>query len=254
MRIMSFNILCFGNEELNHNWERRIPLVVRTIRNADPDSFGVQEATPEWMTALKACFPEYECIGVGRDDGANKGEYSAVFYKTEKYTSSENGTFWLSETPDKPGKGWDAVCPRICSYAVLEDKATGKKFVHFNTHLDHKGAVAMQKGAELVVKKANELYPDLTAFFTGDFNVTPDSAPCKAVKDGGFTDCRDIAETTDKGITFHAFLTREEYEGTVIDYVFKKGDVKVKNFTVIRDTIDGEMPSDHYPVYADIEF
>ena len=105
-----------------------------------------------------------------------------------------------------------------------------------------------------LVKKANELYPDLTAFFTGDFNVTPDSAPCKAVKDGGFTDCRDIAETTDKGITFHAFMSRDEYEGTIIDYVFKKGDVKVKNFTVIRDTIDGEMPSDHYPVYADIEF
>lgn len=252
MRIMSFNVLCYGKEP--HIREERIPLVVRTIRKCNPDSFGVQEATPEWMDVLRASFPDYDSVGVGRDDGKNEGEYSAVFYKNEKFTSKDNGTFWLSETPDVPGKGWDAACPRICSYALLEEIETGRQYVHFNTHLDHIGEVAMQKGAELVVKRANKLYPDTLSFFTGDFNVTPDSAPCKAVKDGGFRDCRDIAEETDKGITFHAFKSRDEYEGTVIDYVFTNGDVKVKKFCVIRDLVDGELPSDHYPVYADVEF
>lgn len=252
MRIMSFNILCGGRGA--QEWEKRIPLVVRTIRNCDPDTFGVQEATPGWMKALCAAFPDYDYVGVGRDDGKKKGEFSAVFYKKGKYKMLDKGNFWLSETPEKPGKGWDAACVRVCSWAKLKDKATGKEFLHFNTHLDHVGQVAMQKGAELVTKKAREIAPDLTSFFTGDFNVTPDSAPCKAVKDGGFADCRDIAKITDMSETFHAFETPNKDSWSIIDYVFAKGNVKVKRFKVIKKHIDGQVPSDHYPVYADIEF
>lgn len=252
MRIMSFNVLCGGRGE--QEWEKRIPLVVRTIRNCDPDTFGVQEATPGWMKALRAAFPDYDYVGVGRDDGKNRGEYSAVFFKKEGYKVLDKGNFWLSETPDKPGKGWDAACVRICSWAKLKDKTTGREFLHFNTHLDHIGAIAMQNGAELVTKKALEIAPELPAFFTGDFNVTPDSAPCKAVKAGGFADCRDIAKVTDTSETYHAFETPDKAKWSVIDYVFAKGEVKVKRFKVIKKHIDGQVPSDHYPVYADIDF
>lgn len=251
MRIMSFNLLCGGRGK--KDWHFRSPLAIRTIYNYDPDTFGVQEAHIGWMKALRSCLPEYDSIGVGRDDGKEAGEFSAVFYKKDKYELLDSGSFWLSETPEKPGKGWDAACIRICSWAKLKENETGKEFVHLNTHLDHVGLVAMQKGAELVATCGSGIAKGHPAFFTGDFNVTPDSAPCKAVLDGGFIDCRDAAKESDKGITFHAF-DYPHYEGTVIDYVFAKGDVSVNRFAVVRDTVDGALPSDHYPVYADVDF
>ena len=251
MRIMSFNLLCSGKGR--RDWPARTPLAIRTIRKADPDTFGVQEAHIGWMNALRSCLPEYESIGIGRDDGKEAGEFSAVFYKKDKYDLLDSGSFWLSETPEKPGKGWDAACIRICSWAKLKEKETGKEFVHLNTHLDHIGPIAMQKGAELVAERGKEIAQGHPAFFTGDFNVTPDSAPCKAVLAAGFADCRDIAAETDKGITFHGF-NYPDYKGSVIDYVFAKGDVTVSRFAVIRDTVDGDLPSDHFPVYADVTF
>lgn len=251
MRIMSFNLLCAGKG--NRNWPNRSPLAIRIIYKYDPDTFGVQEAHIGWMNVLKACLPAYDYVGIGRDDGKEAGEFSAVFYKKDKYKLLDSGSFWLSETPEKPGKGWDAACVRICSWAKLKEKETGKEFVHLNTHLDHVGHVAMQKGAELVARRGSEIAGNHPAFFTGDFNVTPDSAPCKAVLDGGFIDCRDAAKETDKGITFHNF-DYPQYEGAVIDYVFAKGDVTVNRFAVVRDTVDGDLPSDHFPVYADVEF
>ena len=249
MKIMSFNVLCGGPQ----GWPCRSPLVIRTIYREDPDLLGVQEAHHGWMMALSSCLPDYDWVGIGRDDGKEAGEYSAVFYKKDKFELIDSGNFWLSETPDKPGLGWDARCIRICSWAKLREKETGKEFVHLNTHLDHIGEIAMQKGAELVASRGIEIGAGSPAFFTGDFNVTPDSAPCKAVLDSGFRDCRDIAAVTDKGPTFHDF-ERPGFAGSVIDYVFAKGDVKVNSFRVIRDTVDGLLPSDHYPVVAEVDF
>lgn len=249
MRIMSFNLLCSG--KFRRRWQNRIPLAVRAIRNYEPDSFGVQEAHIGWMNALAASLPDYAWVGVGRDDGAEKGEFSAVFFRRDMFRLIDSGTFWLSETPEKPGLGWDADCIRVCTWALLENTETGKRFVHFNTHLDHIGPIAQQKGAELVAERSRSLFADVPAVFTGDFNVTPESAPCQAVKAGGFRDARDVAPVTDKGVTFHDFESGRE--SSVIDYVFVRGDVKVNSFSVIRDRIDGELPSDHYPVIADID-
>ena len=251
MRIMSFNVLCGGKG--NKDWPHRSPLVVRAIYKAAPDVLGVQEAHIGWMHVLTACLQDYDYVGIGRDDGKEAGEFSAVFYKKEKYELLDSGSFWLSETPEKPGKGWDAACIRICSWAKLREKETGKAFVHLNTHLDHRGAVAMQKGAELVAERGKAISGNDPAFFTGDFNVTPASAPYKAVLAGGFKDCRTVAPDTDTGATFHAYGNPDD-PPCVIDYVFCKGDVKVETFAVIRDEIDGMLPSDHYPVYADVSF
>ena len=252
MKAMSFNVLCYGNGE--NEWTKRIPLVVRAIRNEDPDIFGVQEAHNDWMNALTGSFPDYAFVGKGRDDGKKKGEYSAVFYKKTKYKKLDEGHFWLSETPEKAGsKGWDAACIRICSWAKLEEKETGKQFVFMNTHLDHVGQVAMQKGAELIAARAAEIAPDLPVILTGDFNVTPDSAPCAAVKAGGFRDCRDIAKKTDMNKTYHGFTSGTEGLA-VIDYVFVKGDIDVKRFKVYKKKLDAHFPSDHFPVIAELSF
>ena len=251
MRIMSFNVLCGGAGI--KDWPARTPLVVRTIYNADPDTFGVQEAHIDWMRALCACLPAYDYVGVGREDGKEDGEFSAVFYKKDKFELLDSGSFWLSETPEKPGKGWDAACVRICSWAKLREKESGKTFTHLNTHLDHRGQTAMQKGAQLVAERGKAISGSDPAFFTGDFNVTPDSAPYQAVLAGGFKDCRRMAQETDTDDTFHNY-GRPDDPGCVIDYVFCKGNVSVQRFAVIRDRIDGMLPSDHYPVFADVTF
>ena len=256
MKIMSFNLLCGGDGP--RDWPGRADMVLETIRRADPDTLGAQEAHWDWVKTLSAGLPDYDYVGVGRDDGKKKGEFSAVFYKKEKFTLLDSGSFWLSETPDKPGKkGWDAACVRICSWAKLEEKATGKRFVHFNTHLDHVGLVAMQKGAELVTLKAAEICPDLPAFFTGDFNVTPESAPYRTVIEAGFADARDVAAVSDDSFTFHCdvFVSeRSKKECSVIDYCFVKGVKGVKSFRVLRDTYPGRLfPSDHFPVLAEVD-
>lgn len=256
MKIMSFNLLCGG--EGGRDWPCRAEMVLDLIRRTDPDTLGVQEAHHGWIETLCAGLPDYDFVGIGRDDGKTKGEYSAVFYKKEKYDLLASGSFWLSETPDVPGvKGWDAACVRICSYAKLREKDTGRRFVHFNTHLDHRGLVAMQKGAELVTKKAEEICPDLPAFFTGDFNVTPDSAPYRTVIAGGFRDAREEAPVRDDSPTFHCevYVTDAYREApSIIDYCFVKGDVTVRSFRVLRDVYPGDLyPSDHFPVLAEVD-
>ena len=256
MKIMSFNLLCGGKG--GRDWPGRVNMVLDTIRSADPDTLGVQEAHYGWINALCAGLPGYAYVGVGRDDGKTEGEYSAVFYKKDKYTLLDSGSFWLSETPDVPGvKGWDAACVRICSYAKLQEKDTGRQFVHFNTHLDHRGQIAMQKGAELVAKKAAEICPDLPAFFTGDFNVPPESAPYRAVIDGGFRDARLAAPVSDDSVTFHCevYVTKKFYEPPVIiDYCFVKGDVAVRSYRVLQNVYPSDLyPSDHFPVLVEVD-
>lgn len=254
MKIMSFNVLCGGPDEENRYWTQRKEMVLDVIKKYHPDSFGLQEAHHRWMNYLCKNLPEYDYVGVGRDNGKRMGEFSPVFYLKEKYEVVDSGNFWLSETPEKPGKGWDAACVRICSYAVLKDKKTGKKYVHYNTHLDHKGQVAMREGAKLIAERCIK-YPDMPAFITGDFNVTPDSEAYKTVITSGYSDSRHIAEKSDNTHTFHYFdkLDEGELRRDIIDYIFAKNIKKCKTFKVITDKYNGEFPSDHYPVIAEFE-
>ena len=171
-RVLTFNLLCAGKK--HRKWYKRAPLVYQIIREANPDSFGVQEAHWEWMKKLIKNLPEYDYVGVGRDDGKKKGEFSAVFYKKDKFVASDSGNFWLSETPDKPGKGWDAACIRIASYVKLTDKKTGKSYVHFNTHLDHVGEIARIEGVKMIQQKAAS-FGGVPVVCTGDFNTTEGS-------------------------------------------------------------------------------
>lgn len=251
MKIMSFNLLCYGSGE--HSFSKRIMPVTKTISKYMPDCLGVQEAHIDWIKALDENFSDYNYVGVGRDDGKEAGEFSAVFYKKDRFTLLDSGTFWLSETPEIPSKGWDSACIRICSWAMLKDKTDGNEFVHMNTHLDHIGKTAMLNGAQLVAQRANETANGLPVILTGDFNVTPDSAPCKAIKDSGFKDSRDAAAKTDYSVTYHAFES-ENAASAVIDYVFFKGNFIADSFSVIKDKVDGNLPSDHYPVLAELKF
>ena len=169
MRIMSFNIRCANVGK--DSWEDRIGIVSQTMLESEADSIGVQEATPEWMATLKETVGEkYAYVGVGRDDGDNEGEYSAVFYLKDKYEVVDSDTFWLSETPDKPSFGWDAACRRVCTWVQLKDKETGKQYVHMNTHFDHIGISARKNSVEMIIDKA-KTFTDIPVVFTADMNV-----------------------------------------------------------------------------------
>ena len=133
-----------GGDSINGNgWGQRYPVIAQIVQYHDFDIFGTQECFIHQLKDIKEALPGYDYIGVGRDDGKEKGEHSAIFYRTDKFDVIEKGDFWLSETPDVPSKGWDAVLPRICSWGHFKCKDTGFEFLFFNLHMDHIGKKAL---------------------------------------------------------------------------------------------------------------
>lgn len=252
LKVMSYNILCYGPEQ--YDWTLRHPMVTDLIKSHMPDSFGVQEAHYDWMQTLSASLPEYDYVGVGREDGDKEGEFSAVFYLKDKFSVLDSGTFWLSETPEVAGsKGWDGVCHRICSWAKLCEKESGKVYIHMNTHLDHIGPVARTKGLQLLLdfsEKFNE-----PAVLTGDFNFPEGCDLYKQMVSGNFVDSKHVADDTMEHYTYNAFypLLNDEDDPEIIDFVNVTKDIKVKKYRVLTDRPDGRFPSDHFPVIAEIE-
>jgi len=250
IRIMTFNVRCFGLENLPR--KAREYYVAETVRKGMPDSFGVQEATPTWMKYLNAELGDkYEYVGVGRSNGKNSGEYSAVFYLKDKYDVVDSDTFWLSETPEKPSKGWDANIKRICTWAVLENKETGEKYVHLNAHFDHQGEEARKNSVDMILAKAKE-YNDLPVVFTADMNIVEGTEHYEnMVADGTLKDTKYTAEDTMDYLTFHD-LKPTENEGRILDYVMINDKFDADVYKVVTAGVDGRFVSDHYPVYADI--
>lgn len=245
LKIMSFNVLCAGTNE--NAWQNRIERVAGLIGRHAPDTIGLQEAHEGWMDALTAALPEYDYVGVGRDDGERGGEFSPVFFRKDRFSVLNSGTFWLSETPDLPSKGWDAACRRVCTYAQLFDKQEQKAFFHYNTHLDHVGGTAQIEGAKLIVKAAAE-NASLPVLVTGDFNITPGSDVYQIMQSAGFFDIREAAPDTDQTYTFHNFNREQK----IIDYIWSNNHVQAKRFKVITQVHEGRAPSDHYPVEAEL--
>ena len=247
MRVMTFNVLCAGRKE--HQWCRRQPLVRDVIKKYLPDFFGIQEAHYGWMKYLSGQLKDmYTYVGVGKDDGINGGEFSPVFYRKDKYKVLERLDFWLSETPDKPSIGWDATENRTCSGALFENTETGECVAVFNTHLDHIGAIAQKKGAELILENLKK-YDNIKTVLMGDFNVTPDSEIYSIFTKGGFDDARTIARESDNINSFHLFGSASK----MIDFVFVKNINNVSKVITATDMPDRKYPSDHYPVVAEVE-
>lgn len=247
MKTMSFNVLCCGVGEFA--WENRADRVIETIRRYMPDTLGIQESHKGWMDTLTAALPEYAYEGMGRDDGKDGGEFSPVFYKKDKFEKLDSGSFWVSEHPDAPGKGWDANCPRTCSWVKLKDKETGKILLHFNTHLDHVGEEAREQGAYLIAAKAAEIGTGAPAIITGDFNTYTDEPGYAAIIKSGFSDARNIAVRSDKRATYHDYNDLDD----IIDFIFVKGLESVAEFRVDNIPVDGKYPSDHYPICTEFE-
>ncbi len=250
MRIMSFNIRCTNVGK--DSWEDRIGIVSQTMLESEADSIGVQEATPEWMATLKETVGEkYAYVGVGRDDGDNEGEYSAVFYLKDKYDVVDSDTFWLSETPHKPSFGWDAACRRVCTWVKLKDKQTGKEYVHMNTHFDHVGISARKNSVEMIIDKA-KTFTDIPVVFTADMNVVQGSTNYNQFVDSGyFRDTKFAAPDSMNYCTYHD-TKPDMHKDDVIDYVMINDGFDALTYRVVTEGVDGRFVSDHYPIYADI--
>ena len=255
LKVMTYNIRLSLESDKENSWDYRKEDALALMSYYHPDYFGVQEAVPQQMDDIKTSLKDYDYVGVGRDDGKNQGEYSAIFYDKNKLEVLKSGTFWLSETPEKPSKGWDAAYNRVCTYAFFKIKKSGKKFLAMNLHFDHVGDVARVNSSKLILEKIKELNPqNLPLTLTGDFNLTDDTEPIKI-----------ISQSLDN-VFYHS---RKPHYGPVgtftafdvntvlkvrIDYIFVKG-FEVQSNRTINDRRENLLyPSDHYPILAEISF
>ncbi len=250
---MTYNVYIMGTGESSP--EARTPYVISNIRNANPDSFGLEEADEGWVERIAAGMPEYAYVGHGRDKDLG-GEASPIFYLKDKYELVKSGTFWLSKTPDKPSRGWDAMFNRICTYAVLKDKETGFTYAHFNAHFDHLGVIARINSVAVINSKINELCPDMPLVFSGDLNDSEGSDMYYRILASGFKDTKTQAEETMDCATYHGYSeATEASRPEPIDFVFVNAyAAKVKSYTVDKTQHNGIYASDHHPVIAKISF
>lgn len=260
LRVMTFNIRYDTPNDGPNAWPHRRDWVASLIRFHEADALGVQEALVHMLRELDARLPGFARVGVGRADGREGGEFSAIFYRTDRLELLDNGTFWLSPTPEMPGsKGWDTAIERVATWARFRDRATGCELVHLNTHFDHIGEQARQESARLIRRRLATLANDLPVIVTGDLNADPTSAPYRILTrdtiGAALPPLRDAFSSSRAGhygptSTWTAF--RAIAPARRIDYVLVSDDVTVLTHGILPDSWDGRFPSDHLPVLASV--
>lgn len=254
LKLMTYNIKYANENDGEDSWSKRKDFITNQLKFYEPDLFGVQEALKKQLDYLTENLEGYDFVGVGRDDGKEGGEYSAIVYKEDRFEVLESGTFWLSETPSKPSKGWDAAYPRICTYALFKEKESGKKFWYFNTHFDHIGNEARKNSAGLILKMMAEINTeDLPAILSGDFNLEPETEPIQLIKNT-LHDSKESAEIVSFGSdgTFNGY-NYDEKDRKRIDYIFVNDEVEVEKYGVLTDSKEKHFPSDHFPVMVELK-
>jgi len=258
VNVMSFNIRYDNPKDGDNAWINRKEIVAQTILFHKVDIAGLQESLHHQVKDLETLLPQYDWFGVGRDDGQMKGEFAPVFYLRRRFKILHKSFFWLSDTPGKPGKGWDAACPRIVTWGKFEDRWTGKYFFLFNTHFDHRGETARVKSAELLLKKINELIGESPVVLTGDFNCLEKDEPYEILTSGigqnpGLSDTYYLTQTKPYGSThtFNGFGDTINPDSR-IDFIFVGKINQVLRFGIISERWDGRFASDHNAVLAEI--
>ena len=260
LNVMTFNIRLSTLSDSANAWIYRADKVSSQILFHEADIIGVQEALHSQMIDLQNDLKGFKYVGVGRADGKEDGEYSAIFYNSKKLQLLASKTFWLSETPTVPGsKSWDAAITRIVTWAKFKDIKSKRSFFVFNTHFDHMGTVARRESAKLLLKKINEIAGKNQVIVTGDFNAKPGDEPIqvlvKADSAMKLIDTKSITKQPHYGPTgtFNAFGPKE-INDEPIDYIFIKNGFKVSKHSTLSQTWNGLFSSDHFPVFATLHF
>lgn len=258
LKVMTFNVRYDNPEDGENNWHKRKNEVFAMLKDQNCDLIGTQEVLANQLADFNAVMTDYDYVGIGREDGIDRGEFSAIFFKKDRFNVLDKGNFMLSETPDVFGsKGWDGACERIASWALLQDKATKKEVFFINTHLDHVGVQARREGVNLLQDKAFELAKGAQIILTGDFNAEPESDVILNVvnqnKEHYLIDSRSSAvEATGTPWTFHDFDRLPVAEREYIDYIFLSPSIEVSKYAVLPMKFNGKLVSDHSPVIAEI--
>lgn len=248
--LATFNIRCPVDKSPN-SWQERKPRCLAVIRKNQLDIFGVQEAVRFQLDDLLG--DEFLFIGGGRDDFKNKGEFSAILYRKDRFELIKGGTLGLSEKPSVPGyKSWKTAYPRIATWGLFKDKKTGKQFVYYNTHLDHVSELARINGIKLLVNHAKENAKGKPLIISGDFNAKPTSATYQTAA-SLLNDTAKVSLTPHTGPvqTFHGF---ERYVRTYpIDFIFVSDDIQVFSHKTDDTKFPEGFPSDHFPVITKLK-
>lgn len=263
LRVMSFNIRYGTAADGENHWDLRKEFVIETIKAFDPDLLGTQETLKFQRDYLAAHLPEYEVLGVGRDDGRDGGEMMALYFKKDRFRKLESGHFWLSESPEIAGsKSWDTSLPRMVTWVKLTDlrESDAVPIMYFNTHFDHRGSAARRQSSLLIRGRAQEAAKECRIVVTGDFNAGAGSDPWKAM----FDDAENVASPVVDSFrvhhpkvepnegTFSGFKSTET-GGDRIDWIAVSRDWKILEANIDHTEKDGRTPSDHFPVTAILE-
>lgn len=282
MVVATFNIRnANGGDSISGNgWGQRYPYIAQMVQFHGFEIFGTQEGKYHQLQDLKAAMPGYDYIGVGRDNGKQAGEFSAIFYKTDRFEVLEHGDFWLSPETDHPNKGWDAALPRICTWGKFKEKNSGFEFIYFNLHMDHIGVQARSESAKLILQKVKEQPSHIPVILSGDFNVDQTNESYALLNNSGVM--RDAYEMADLRYapngTFNGFHP-DRMTTSRIDHIFLSDDFQVLKYGILTDTYrtpvkesaekekngnfpkevsmqkyEARMPSDHFPVMIVVEF
>ena len=245
--LATFNIRCPVDRTPN-TWDERKARCLAVIQQNKFDIFGVQEAYRKQLDDLLGS--EFAFVGGGRADFKNKGEFSAIIYRKTRFELIDGGTFGLSEKPQTPGvKSWKSACPRIVTWGIFLDKKTGKKFIYYNTHLDHKSELARVNGIKLIVEHSRKNIVGIPIVLTGDFNAKPDSETYKIAKTL-LKDAAEVTRTPHSGPmqTYHAYGRSKR--NVPIDYIFVSEGIQVLSHKTDDTKFPEGFPSDHFPVVA----
>lgn len=249
--VMSFNIRYGTAADGLDSWSHRRAQVVSLIRRHGPYILGIQEALDFQLQQIGEQLPEYGRIGVGREDGQARGEFSAILYQRSRYQVQDQGTFWFSPTPEVPGStGWGNHITRICTWARLYDRELGRSFYIYNLHLDHESGPSRDRSAELLARRIAERNHADPVIVMGDFNAGEDQPPVQyLLTHVPLTDTFRHLHPQAAGVaTYHAFTGRTE--GPKIDHILVSTGWSVRSAGIDRTSEWGRYPSDHYPVHA----
>ena len=254
LKLMTYNIKYDNKKDTVNNWNDRKENLIRLIRHYKPSIIGTQEALHHQVAYLDSCLTNFSFIGVGRDDGKQKGEYTSIHYDNTKHKVLDSNTFWLSKTPEKVSVGWDAAMERICTYGLFQSLKSKERFYVFNTHFDHMGEKAREKSAKLILAKIKKINDkNLPIVLMGDFNLRPEEKPIQQIK-SKMQDGKEVTEQPFYGPegTFNGFNWDMKLDRR-IDYIFVKK-FKVKSYVHIDDRMQNNKHiSDHLPVLIGLE-
>lgn len=255
MRVISYNIRYKNNIDSINGWEFRRDNVASLLKYHDADIIGMQEAMFDQIYDMEKRLPGYDWYGVARMTGPS-GECTPIFYRKDRFVLLDSGTFWYSETPDvKESKSWDAYFPRIASWGKFRDKATKKEFFFFNTHFDHRGEIARQNSALVLLKQIEKIAKGKPVIVTGDFNSRETSVAYSNITGSGVL--KDAVQVSKGGHygpinTSAGFFVTNRPPRARIDYVFVNDRVVVKRTATLTDQQEGRYFSDHLALAADV--